>query len=84
MYAARAIRALVVGRRNYLFAGSGGGGETATRLYSLIGSCRLSGIDPNLYLDTYLVHCQPRDQPHRGAAALGRPNLLPSALLLAA
>jgi hypothetical protein len=48
--AERAIRALVLGRRNYLFAGSDGGGETAARLYSLIGTCRLNGIDPHRYL----------------------------------
>ena len=48
--AERAIRALVLGRRNYLFAGSDAGGETAARLYSLIGTCRLNGIDPHRYL----------------------------------
>lgn len=48
--AERAIRALVLGRRNYLFAGSDAGGETAARLYSLIGTCRLNAIDPHLYL----------------------------------
>lgn len=48
--AERAIRALVLGRRNYLFAGSDRGGETAARLYSLIGTCRLNGIDPYHYL----------------------------------
>lgn len=42
--------ALVLGRRNDLFAGSDAGGETAARLYSLIGTCRLSGLDPHLYL----------------------------------
>ena len=45
----RAIRAPVLGRRNYLFAGSDAGGETAARLYSLIGTCRLNGIDPYRY-----------------------------------
>jgi hypothetical protein len=48
--AERAIRALVLGRRNYLFAGSDAGGETAACLYSLIGTCRLNGIDPHAYL----------------------------------
>jgi len=48
--AERAIRALVLGRRNYLFAGSDAGGETAARLYSLIGTCRLNGLDPHSYL----------------------------------
>lgn len=54
--AERAIRALVLGRRNYLFAGSDGGGETAARLYSLIGTCRLNGIDPHRYLRYVLEH----------------------------
>ena len=48
--AERAIRALVLGRRNYLFAGSDAGGETAARLYSLVGTCRLNRLDPHLYL----------------------------------
>jgi len=54
--AERAIRALVLGRRNYLFAGSDAGGETASRLYSLIGTCRLNGIDPHAYLHYVLEH----------------------------
>jgi transposase len=48
--AERAIRSLVLGRRNYLFAGSDAGGDTAAHLYSLIGTCRLNSIDPHLYL----------------------------------
>ena len=54
--AERAIRALVLGRRNYLFAGSDAGGETAARLYSLIGSCRLNALDPHLYL-RHVLEC---------------------------
>jgi hypothetical protein len=40
----------VHGRRNYLFAVSDAAGETAARIYSLIGTCRLNGIDPYRYL----------------------------------
>jgi transposase len=54
--AERAIRALVLGRRNYLFTGSDAGGDTAACLYSLIGSCRLNEIDPHLYLRYVLEH----------------------------
>lgn len=54
--AERAIRALVLGRRNYLFAGSDAGGETAARLYSLVGTCRLNAIDPHLYL-RHVLEC---------------------------
>lgn len=52
--AERAIRALVLGRKNYLFAGSDAGGERAAALYSLIGTCRLNEIDPYLYLSHVL------------------------------
>ena len=48
--AERAIRPLVLGRRNYLFAGSDRGGERAANIYSLIGTALLNGRDPYLYL----------------------------------
>jgi transposase len=48
--AERSIRPLVLGRRNYLFAGSDGGGTSAAALYSLIGSALLNGIEPYAYL----------------------------------
>jgi transposase len=48
--AERAIRPVVLGRRNYLFAGSDAGGERAANLYSLIGTAMLNAMDPYLYL----------------------------------
>ena len=48
--AERAIRPIVLGRRNYLFAGSDAGGERAANLYSLIGTAMLNTMDPYLYL----------------------------------
>jgi hypothetical protein len=48
--AERALRAVALGRKNYLFAGSDGGGERAAALYSLIGTARLNGLDPLAYL----------------------------------
>ncbi|MFP3624294.1 transposase domain-containing protein, partial [Burkholderia sp. SIMBA_051] len=50
--AERAIRPLVLGRRNYLFAGSDGGGQSAAVIYSLIGTARLNSIEPFAYLRT--------------------------------
>jgi hypothetical protein len=50
--AERSIRPLVLGRRNYLFAGSDGGGQSAAVIYSLIGTARLNGIEPYTYLRT--------------------------------
>ena len=48
--AERAIRPVVLGRKNYLFAGSDAGGERAANIYSLIGTCLLNGIEPYRYL----------------------------------
>jgi transposase len=48
--AERALRAVALGRKNYLFAGSDKGGERAATLYSLIGTAKLNGIDPESYL----------------------------------
>ena len=48
--AERALRAVALGRKNYLFAGSDVGGERAAAIYSLIGSAKLNGLDPEAYL----------------------------------
>lgn len=54
-YAAeRSLRAVVLGRKNYLFAGSDAGGERAAAIYSLIGSAKRNGIDPEAYLRNVL------------------------------
>lgn len=52
--AERALRGVALGRKNYLFAGSDAGGERAAAMYSLIGSAKLNGINPEAYLRTVL------------------------------
>jgi len=52
--AERALRVVALGRKNYLFAGSDSGGNRAAAIYSLLGSAKLNGIDPELYLRTVL------------------------------
>jgi transposase len=52
--AERALRAVALGRKNYLFAGSDRGGESAAAIYSLIGTAKLNGIDPESYLRNVL------------------------------
>jgi hypothetical protein len=50
----RALRAVAVGRKNYLSAGSDAGGRSAAVLYSVVGTCRRLGLDPFAYLrDTF-------------------------------
>jgi hypothetical protein len=53
--AERALRAVALGRKNYLFAGSDSGGDRAAAFYSLIGSAKLNGLDPEFYLRTVLA-----------------------------
>ena len=53
--AERALRAVALGRKNYLFAGSDTGGERAAALYSLIGSAKLNDLDPEKYLREVLT-----------------------------
>lgn len=48
--AERALRSVVLGRKNYLHFGSDAGGERAAVIYSLIGSCKLNDMDPFAYL----------------------------------
>ena len=48
--AERALRAVALGRKNYLFAGSDAGGERAAAIYSLVGSAKIIGLDPQAYL----------------------------------
>lgn len=54
--AERALRAVALGRKNYLFAGSDSGGERAAAMYSLIGTCKLNEINPEAYLRHVLTH----------------------------
>lgn len=48
--AERAIRPLTLGRRNWTFLGSDTGGERAAVLYTLIQTCKLNGINPEVHL----------------------------------
>lgn len=49
----RALRGVANGRRNYLFADVDPGSERAAAIYSLIGTAKLNGIDPEAYLRPY-------------------------------
>jgi transposase len=53
--AERSLRGVALGRKNYLFAGSDTGGERAAAIYSLIGSAKLNGLDPEAYLRKVLT-----------------------------
>jgi transposase len=74
--AERALRAVALGRKNFLFVGSDCGGERAAAMYTLIGSAKLNGLDPELYLRNVLA--QIADHPISQIQDLLPWNLAPS------
>jgi transposase len=48
--AERALRAVALGRKNWLFAGSDDGGERAAAIYTLLGTAKLNELNPESYL----------------------------------
>jgi len=59
-------------RKNFLFAGADSGGERAAIAYTILGSCRLAGVNPNEYLSDVLPKLM------RRIRLLDLPSLLPS------
>ncbi len=52
----RSIRPLTLGRKNYLFMGSEGGGKAAAIAYTLIETARMNRVDPEAWLTWVLAH----------------------------
>ena len=52
--AERALKPVALGRKNFLFVGSEGGGNSAAIAYTLIGSAKLNGVDPQAWLTEVL------------------------------
>lgn len=48
------IRPVALGRKNYLFAGSHNGARRAAMIYSLLGTCKMHGIEPFAWLKDVL------------------------------
>ena len=53
--AERSVRCVALGRKNYLFMGSEGGGKSAAIAYTLIESAKLNGVDPQAWLTDTLA-----------------------------
>lgn len=49
-----AIRPVALGRKNYMFAGSHEAAQRSAMLYSLLGTCKLHGINPAVWLEDVL------------------------------
>ena len=53
--AENAMRAIALGRKHYLFAGSDAGGERAAAIYTIVQTAKLNGVNPEAYLRDTLV-----------------------------
>ena len=53
--AERDLRHIAVGRNNWMVFASPRGGEVASRLYSLVLSCKRAGVDPHDYIEHALT-----------------------------
>jgi transposase len=62
--AERTLRMVVIGRKNYMFAGSEAGAWRAAIIYSLVASCKLNSHDPFAYFNDVLrrVSTHPADK----------------------
>ena len=49
------IRPVAIGRKNYLFAGSHDAAKRSAMVYSLMGTCKLHGINPFIWLRDVLL-----------------------------
>lgn len=68
--AENAIRPFVIGRKNWLFAGSPRGAETSALLYSLIETAKANGLEPWAYLNHLFEHLPAAKTPEAIAALL--------------
>lgn len=73
----RLHRRPAIGKRNFLFVGSHAGGERAAIAYSVLGTCRLLGLNPVAYLASVLPVLT------RGIDVEQIPTLMPKAWKLA-
>ena len=48
------MRAIAIGRKNWLFVGSERGGRSAAIVYTLIETAKLNGVDPQAWLTDVL------------------------------
>lgn len=56
--AENAVRPLALGRKNYLFCSNHQSAERTAMIYSLLGTCKICGINPSLWLTDVLNRIQ--------------------------
>src|SRR5712672_1938098 len=74
-------RAIALGRRAWLFAGSDRGGERAAAMYTLIGTAKLNAADPQAWLADVLrrIDDHPASRLHELLPWHGKLSKIPAA-----
>jgi len=62
--AERAVKPVVIGRKNWMFAGSDAGGETLADAMTIIETAKLSSLNPEAYLADVLARINDHPNPH--------------------
>jgi transposase len=65
--AENAVRPLALGRKNYMFCGNHEAAERTAMIYSLLGTCKVCGVNPTTWLTHVLSHI---DQTKRNVREL--------------
>ena len=61
--AERAVKPVVIGRKNWMFAGSDAGGETLADAMTIIETAKMSGLNPEAYLADVLARINDHMNP---------------------
>ena len=57
-FAERGLRAIAIGRKNFLFAGHAEGAQNLAVLQSIVATCKLHGVNPYEYIKDLLIRIQ--------------------------
>lgn len=76
------VRPVAVGRKGYLFCGNHDAAEDAAVIYSLMGCCKLAGVDPKKWTSYFLTHVHGYDNDYSLNIADFLPHNLKEAGLL--
>ena len=53
-----ALRIIALGRKNFLFVGHEEGGQNLAILQTIVGTCKLNGVNPSAYIQDVLIKIQ--------------------------
>lgn len=58
------VRPLAIGRKNYMFCGNHDAAEEAAIMYTMMGCCKLAGVDFRKWTTHFLTHIHENDNDY--------------------